>query len=255
MSIIAVANRLSASQRPSLICGLGYKCLRNAAFLACALPGLRRNSCNPSSASPSLPLTNNKSSGRAPDRVTARPFTTSPTTVTLMRIRSCRVVSPPAMEQPKNLDALRSPPRNSSSHLPVCVVGIARFNKKHRGVPPIAAMSLAARARHFHPTLSAGCVSLRKWDPSRNQSLVRIVSKPGRGFQSAASSPTPKRMPLSPAGGTPREILRTRPASGSDFGIKKFNPNPACPFGQWIVSQALYQKKINTGLTSGAYKN
>ncbi len=58
-------------------------------------------------------------------------------------------------------------------------------------MPPIAATSLIARARHFQPTASGGCFSRKKWVPSRNQSQVRIVSCSRFGRKSDASSPIP----------------------------------------------------------------
>jgi hypothetical protein len=107
---------------------------------------------------------------------------------------SClRVVSPPASAHPNLLAARCNPPRNSLSQTPVCEVGKARLNRKQRGTPPIAVTSLIARARHFHPTASGGCLSRRKCEPSRNQSQVRIWSKPAVPLKSAASSPIPRR--------------------------------------------------------------
>jgi hypothetical protein len=55
----------------------------------------------------------------------------------------------------------------------------------------MAAMSLIALARHFQPTAAAGCLSRKKCVPSKNQSHVNIVKKPGREANSAASSPMP----------------------------------------------------------------
>ena len=175
-----------------------------------------RNSLKPSSASPSRPLTKIRSPARAPERSTALPARTSPSTVTLIKIRSCRVVSPPAAAHPNRRAARCNPPRNSSSHRPVCVFGTARLSRKHRGSPPIAAMSLAARARHFQPTASAGCNSRRKCVPSKNQSHVRIVSYPFRAANRAASSPIPSRSRLSllpPPRAKARAILRSRLSS------------------------------------------
>src|SRR5256885_1772503 len=54
--------------------------------------------------------------------------------------------------------------------------------------------SLTALARHFQPTASGGCFSRKKCVPSRNQSQVRIISCPGFGRKSAASSPIPRVM-------------------------------------------------------------
>src|SRR5882762_436816 len=132
------------------------------------------------------------SSARAPDRWTARPARTSPTTVILIRISSRRVVSPPASAHWNLPEARRKPPRNRSSHWPVCVSGKARLSRKQRGAPPIAATSLTALARHFQPTASGGCFSRKKCVPSRNQSQVRTISCPGFGRESAASSPIPR---------------------------------------------------------------
>jgi hypothetical protein len=149
----------------------------------------------PRAAWPSLPLTQIMLPSCAPERRTARPMRTSPTTVTLMRILSRRVVSPPTNTHSNLREARRKPPRNSSSQRPVCETGSARLKRKQRGIPPIAATSLRARARHFHPTESAGCFSRRKCVPSRNQSQVRISSRPARGRNSAASSPMPSLTP------------------------------------------------------------
>src|ERR1700759_1342309 len=82
-----------------------------------------------------------------------------------------------------------SPSKNSPNHLPVSSVGNAKLNRKQRGMPPIAAMSLTARARHFQPTESAGCLFRKKWVPSSDQWKERMVSCPGGGRKSAASSP------------------------------------------------------------------
>ncbi len=109
-----------------------------------------------------------------------------------------RVVSPPAASQSSSLAARRSPRKKSSSHLPVKSAGKARLIRKQRGLPPIAATSLTARARHFHPTASAGCFPRRKCDPSRNQSQVSTTSRPRVGTQSAASSPIPNASELPP---------------------------------------------------------
>src|SRR5229473_3617310 len=125
------------------------------------------------------------------DRNTERPAGTSPTTVTLIRISFRRVVSPPANAHWNLREARRSPPRNRSSHRPVCVSGRARLSRKQRGAPPIAATSLTARARHFQPTASGGCFFLRKCVPSRNQSQVRTFSCLRFGRKSDASSPIP----------------------------------------------------------------
>src|SRR5712692_7779303 len=92
---------------------------------------------------------------------------------------------------PNLRDARLNPPRNRSSHGPVRDLGNARLRRKHRGIPPIAATSLTALARHFQPTASGGCISRKKCVPSRNQSHVRIISCPGFGLKSAASSPIP----------------------------------------------------------------
>src|SRR6266850_5368832 len=132
------------------------------------------------------------SSARAPDRWTARPARTSPTTVILIRISSRRVVSPPASAHWNLREARRKPPRNRLSHRPVCVSGRARLSRKQRGAPPIAATSLTALARHFQPTASGGGFSRKKCVPSRNQSQVRTISWPGFGRKSAASSPIPR---------------------------------------------------------------
>src|SRR5690242_7348200 len=122
----------------------------------------------------------------------ACPARTSPTTVTLMRMSFRRVVSPPTREQRNLREARRNPPRKKSSHWLVCVSGKARLSRKQRGLPPMAATSLSALARHFHPTESGGCLSRKKCVPSRNQSQVRISSWPGFGRRSAASSPIPR---------------------------------------------------------------
>ena len=126
------------------------------------------------------------------DRNRARPAGISPTTVTLTRISFRRVESPPARTHRNLREARRSPARNRSSQRPVCVSGRARLSRKQRGVPPIAATSLTARARHFQPTASGGCFSRKKWVPSRNQSQVRIVYCSPFGRKSDASSPIPR---------------------------------------------------------------
>ena len=110
-----------------------------------------------------------------------------------MEISRRRVVSPPAKTHPNFREARRRPAKNSSSQRPVWLSGSARLRRKQRGTPPIAAMSLTARARHFQPRESGGCSSWRKWVPSRNQSQVRIISWLARGRKSAASSPMPRR--------------------------------------------------------------
>src|SRR3981189_3711144 len=124
---------------------------------------------SPSSASPKRLLTYRRSPSRAPDLSTACPTRTSPTTVILIRISFRRVVSPPASTHWNLREARRSPPRNRSSHRPVCVSGRARLSRKQRGAPPIAAPSLIALARHFHPTASGGCFFRKKCVLSRNQ--------------------------------------------------------------------------------------
>src|SRR5215470_2828145 len=133
-------------------------------------------SLNPSSASPSLPLTKSRSPARAPNRLTLVPLLISPITQVLIRIFWKRVVSPPARGQPSLSVALESPFKNASSHFPVQSTGIAKLTRQQRGSPPMAATSLAARARLFHPTASGGCKFFRKCLPSRNQSVVKIVS-------------------------------------------------------------------------------
>src|SRR5207245_7957737 len=100
-------------------------------------------------------------------------------------------------------------PRNRSSHRPVCDSALARLSRKQRGVPPIAAISLIARARHFQPTASGGCFSRKKCVPSRNQSHVRIVSWPGLGRKSAASSPIPRATDCRVLQGEDRELSET----------------------------------------------
>jgi len=160
-----------------------------------------------------------RSPGRAPARRTARPVRTSPKTVTLIRISLRRVVSPPASAQSKRRDARRRPARNSSSQRPVCRGGRAMLSRKHRGVPPIAATSLTARARHFHPTASAGCLFRRKCVPSRNQSQVRIVSYSLLAIKRAASSPGPRRTPWS-------DPWRRRPAICRIRRSKADSPRP-----------------------------
>ena len=132
------------------------------------------------------------SPGLAPDRRMARCLRTSPITVMLMSTLSCRVVSPPASSQRSARDARRYPPKKEFSHFPVKLSGNAKLSRKQRGLPPMAATSLTARARHFQPTTSGGCLPRRKCEPSRNQSHVRIVSWPGDGVHSAASSPKAK---------------------------------------------------------------
>src|SRR5205085_3183063 len=103
-------------------------------------------------------------------------------------------------------DARPRPARNLLSQRPVCVSGSAKLSRKHRGPPPIAAMSLTARARHFHPTESGGCFSRRKWVPSRNQSQVRIISWPALGRKRAASSPLPRRTSGEASGRRPNAL-------------------------------------------------
>src|SRR5713226_3113940 len=132
------------------------------------------------------------SSARAPDLSPALPALTSPTTVTFIRISFRRVVSPPANTHRNVLDARCSPAKKASSHRPLCVSGSAKLSKKQRGSPPIAAISLTALDRHFHPTASGGCICRKKCVRSRNQSQVRIVSYPTLGRKSAASSPIPR---------------------------------------------------------------
>jgi len=109
----------------------------------------------------------------------------------LIRILFCRVVSPPASGHWNLREARRKPPRKRSSQRSVSFSGRARLKRKQRGVPPIAATSLSALARHFQPTESGGCLSRKKCVPSRNQSHVRTVSCPNFGRNSAASSPIP----------------------------------------------------------------
>ena len=167
----------------------------------------------------------------------------------LIKIRLLRVVSPPASTQLSRPDAPRNPFRKLFSHFPVALEGSARFNKKQRGVPPIAAISLAALARHFQPTLSAGCFSRRKCEPSRNQSLVRISANPDLCFHNAASSPIPTRSLWPWLGRNCRAISPTSASSSRKCFIFSSYPNLPCPYGQWTVSEALYQNKENTGLT------
>ena len=144
---------------------------------------------SPSSASPSLPLTKIRSPGLAPFRRTAIPLFTSPSTLILISTRSFRVVSPPAKGHLSLLAAFISPCRKPFSQVSAQLTGRAKLKRKHLGSPPIAATSLAARIRHFQPTASAGCQSLQKCGPSRNQSVVKTVSNPVFGLQMAASSP------------------------------------------------------------------
>jgi len=157
-----------------------------------AIPLLCLTTCKPNSAPPSRPLTKRISPGRAPERRMAWPVRTSPITVMFMRISFRRVVSPPARKQRNLREARRNPPRKRSSHRPVCVSGRAKLSRKQRGIPPMAATSLSALARHFHPTESGGCFSRKKCVPSRDQSQVRISSWPGFGRRTAASSPIPR---------------------------------------------------------------
>ena len=164
------------------------------------------------------------------------------------------------------------PPKNSSSHRPANSFGKARLNKKHRGVPPIAATSLTARARHFQPTESAGCLSRRKCVPSRNQSHVKTTSRPRAGRNNAASSPIPsdnKRTsdrlmeasnPFRPALARKRSynsfenivlacfhfcprIRLITPSNSSTAALK------TCPSVQGTVFCNLFHDQINTGLT------
>ena len=172
----------------------------------------------------------------------------------LIKIRWLRVVSPPASAQSRNFAARRNPRRKPFSHVPLVAPGSARFSRKHRGVPPIAAISLAARARHFQPTLSGGCFSRRKCELSRNQSLVRMLANPGFGFQRAASSPIPKRSPRPLPGRKCRAISLTNASSSRKFFIFNRHPSAPCPFGQGCSFPALYQIMKNTGLTRQSAK-
>src|SRR5258708_11685625 len=151
--------------------------------------------------------------------------------------------------QSSDFAARHNPSRKPFSQFPVATTGSARFNRKHRGVPPIAAISLAARARHFQPTLSGGCFSRRKCEPSRNQSLVRMLANPGFGFQRAASSPIPKRSPRPLLGRKCLPISLTNASSSRKLFIFNRDPNAPCPFGQGCSLPALYQIMKNTGLT------
>jgi hypothetical protein len=144
-------------------------------------------------------------------------------------------------------DARRSPARKSSSQRPVCEAGRAKLRRKQRGAPPMAAISLTALARHFHPTESGGCLSRRKCVPSRNQSQVRMVSCPGFGRKSAASSPITTTsdfaIPRSRASGEPAIIFFRRESSDRGLRLIGFQSSGLCS-----VARTQYIPRYSVGL-------
>src|SRR5256885_2279410 len=265
MSIIAVASRFVANHFPNSILASGRRCLlrsglpdRPPAFRSCLAI------LSPSSASPSLPLTKIRSPGLAPFRRAALPLLTSPSTLILISTRSFRVVSPPAIGHLSLLAAFNSPSRKPFSQVPTQLAGRAKLKRKHLGSPPIAATSLAARTRHFHPTASAGCQSLQKCVPSRNQSVVKTVSNPFFGLQMAASSPmltsTPDFLAGRPLVRAARAISRTMDSSlvvllpsifacSSPYLASQVYAASTCPFVQWTGIHSLSQIRPFRGLT------
>src|SRR5208283_2076022 len=130
------------------------------------------------------------------------------------------------------------PPRNSVNHRSVCVEGSARLRRKHLGVPPIAAMSLTARARLFQPTASGGCLSRRKCVPSTDQAHVRISCCPARGLNSAASSPIPRWTPAAASrpGFVPEAIFCRTCSSFIAVGLV---PRKSCPIPDQLLDRSL----------------
>ena len=110
--------------------------------------------------------------GPAPDRSTAFPFGTEPSTTMSARMPpGDSAVSPPARLTlklpPASADragsrppTLRQTPRNGQER------------NAASGSPPMAAMSLSPRARQRWPTVSAGCHARLKWIFSRLKSVV-----------------------------------------------------------------------------------
>ena len=160
------------------------------------LPVFRsRISSSPSRAPPRVPLTKIRSPSLAPERVIARPRSTSPITVILMATRGNFEVSPPARVIPNWRAARAIPERNRLIHAEVRSADSAKLRRKYRGAAPIAARSLVALASALYPTASGGWTSARKWTPSKNWSQLTNHSIPLVGRITAASSPIPRRRP------------------------------------------------------------
>ena len=162
VSIMAEAKPFSRRTRPSSIRGSGKKCLGYSRGFSFRF-GFFRICQTAAAEPPNSPLTYIRSPGRAPDRNTASPFGTVPTTTISARTPfGDSAVSPPARVTPYFSARLIKLRAKRPTQLCGRLRGIASERNAATGSPAIAAMSLSPRARHRCPTDSAECQSRRK---------------------------------------------------------------------------------------------
>ena len=141
------------------------------------------------------------SPGRAPERSSARPDRTSPTTVTFIRISSRRVVSPPANGHLNFRAARRSPAKNSSSQPASVRLGQSETQKEASRLATHR-RNVADRARQTFPSDRIG----RMFVAQKMSSLQKPVASQNGLVATTAEKTEPRRRRF------PGELLEFRRA-------------------------------------------
>ena len=142
-----------------------------------------------------------RSPGRAPERNSAFPRGTAPSSTMSATTIADSARSPPASGVRCWSASARNPSKKRSTQAwrrPRATVssrGKPKERKAASGRAPMEAMSLSPRARVRWPTDSGGCHSRRKCLPAIDKSVVTASSSPRFSRKIAQSSPIPRRSP------------------------------------------------------------